>query len=52
MDGLTKAHAYFEALDELETLLGTEAHLVMVGAVKNRYIARDIEATKQALYAA
>jgi len=26
--------------------------LVMAGAVKNRYVARDIERTKQMLYAA
>jgi hypothetical protein len=33
-------------------ILGTEVDLVMVDAVKNRYIAADIERTKQALYAA
>ena len=32
--------------------LGTEVDLVMVGAVKNRYIAADIERAKQMLYAA
>lgn len=52
MDGHTKAHAYFDLLDELRDLLGTEVDLVMVGAIKNRYIARDIEETKQELYAA
>jgi len=52
MDGHAKAHAYFDLLDELRDLLGTEVHLVMVGAVKNRYIARDIEQTKEELYAA
>lgn len=52
MDGHAKAHAYFDMLDELRTLLGTDVDLVMAGAVKNRYIARDIERTKQALYAA
>ncbi len=52
MDGHSKAHAYFDLLDELRALLGTEVDLVMVGAVKNRYIARDIERSKQMLYAA
>ncbi|MDP2181309.1 MAG: nucleotidyltransferase domain-containing protein [Actinomycetota bacterium] len=52
MDGHSKAHAYFDMLDELRELLGTEVDLVMAGAVKNRYIARDIERTKQMLYAA
>ena len=52
IDGHAKAHAYFDLLDELTALLGSEVDLVMVGAVKNRYIARDIEQTKQELYAA
>jgi predicted nucleotidyltransferase len=52
MDGHAKAHAYFDMLDELRELLGTHVDLVMAGAVKNRYIARDIELTKQVLYAA
>jgi predicted nucleotidyltransferase len=52
MDGHSKAHAYFDLLDELRELLGTEVDLVMVDAVKNRYIARDIEQTKLELYAA
>ena len=33
-------------------LLNTKVHLVMVGAVKNAYIAREIERTKEVLYAA
>ncbi len=52
MDGRTKAHSYFALLDELERLLGTDVDLVMVGAVKNRFIQRDIDQTKQELYAA
>lgn len=52
MDGHAKAHSYFDLLDDLQTLLGTEVDLVMAGAVKNRYIARDIERTKQMVYAA
>jgi predicted nucleotidyltransferase len=52
MDGHSKAHAYFDMLDELRGILGAEIDLVMVGAVKNRYIAREIERTKRLLYAA
>jgi uncharacterized protein len=52
LDGYAKAHAYFDLLDELRSLLGTDVDLVMVDAVKNRYIARDIERTKQVLFAA
>ncbi len=43
--------AYFGLLDDLRSLLG-EVDLVMVGAVKNPYIARAIEREKQLLYAA
>ena len=52
MDGYAKAVAYFDLLDELRELLGVEVDLVMTGAIKNRYIARDIERTRQLLYAA
>ena len=52
MDGYAKAVAYFDLLEALQELLGTEVDLVMTGAVKNRYIARDIERTRQLLYAA
>lgn len=52
MDGHDKAHAYFDMLDELRGLLGSEVDLVMVGAVKNRFIASDIERTKRIVYAA
>jgi hypothetical protein len=41
-----------QAIAESCALLGTDVDLVMVGAVKNRYIARDIERTKQVLFAA
>jgi predicted nucleotidyltransferase len=43
--------AYFGLLDDLRSLLG-EVDLVMVGAVKNPYVARAIEREKQLLYAA
>jgi uncharacterized protein len=52
MDPYAKALAYFDLLDELRALLGVEVDLVMSRAVKNRYIARDIERTKRMLYAA
>ena len=51
-EGYALVEAYFGLLDELRELLGVEVDLVMTGAVKNRYIARDIERTKQLLYAA
>jgi hypothetical protein len=46
------ADAYFELLDELRSILEAPVDLVMADAVKNRYIAADIERTKQVLYAA
>jgi len=46
------ADDYFDLFDEMRNLLGMEVDLVMVGAVKNRYIAADIERTKKLLYAA
>ena len=52
MEGYAKAVAYFDLLDDLRDLLGVEVDLVMAGAVKNTYIARDIERTRQVLYAA
>jgi hypothetical protein len=44
--------AYFDLLEELRGILGEPVDLVMADAVKNRYIAADIERTKQLLYAA
>ncbi len=44
--------AYFGLLDELRAILGARVDLVMSDAVKNRYIAAEIERTKQVLYAA
>lgn len=51
-DPYALARSYFDLLDELKTLLGTRVDLVMVGAVKNPYIASDIENTKRLVYAA
>jgi predicted nucleotidyltransferase len=44
--------AYFGLLDDLRALLGTEVDLFMADAVRNRYVAREIERTNQLLYAA
>ncbi|MBN1515711.1 nucleotidyltransferase domain-containing protein [Candidatus Sumerlaeota bacterium] len=40
------------AAGRASTLLHTKIDLIMAGAVMNPYIARDIERTKQVLYAA
>jgi len=47
-----RVDAYFGLRDELGALLGQEIDLVMIGVVKNPYLARNIESTKQLLYAA
>ena len=52
MEPYARVDAYFGMLDELRVLLNREIDLVMVGAVKNPYIARNIERTKQLIYAA
>ena len=52
MEGYARVDAYFGLLDDLRDTLGPDIHLVMVDAVKNRYLAQDIEQTKQMLYAA
>ena len=52
MEPYSRVEAYFGLLDDLRQLLQTEIDLVMVGAVRNRYILKSIEGTKQLLYAA
>jgi len=52
MSPFDKPDAYFGLLDELREVLGSEVDLVMVGALKNRYIREDVDRTKQVLYAA
>ena len=47
-----RVDAYFGLLEDLRTQLGQQVHLVMAGAVKNRFIADDIKRTKQLVYAA
>ena len=51
MEPYARVEAYFGMLEELRALLGMEVDLVMAGAVKNPYIARDIERTRRMLYA-
>jgi hypothetical protein len=52
MEPYARVDAYFGMLEELRALLNMKVDLVMVGAVKNPYVARDIDRTKQVLYAA
>lgn len=52
MESYARVDAYFGMLEDLQSLLGVEVDLVMAGAVKNRYIAEEIERTRQVLYAA
>jgi predicted nucleotidyltransferase len=52
MEPYARVEAYFGMLDELRALLERDVDLVMVGAVKNLYVSREIERTKQLLYAA
>jgi hypothetical protein len=44
-------HRYFGLREALEDLLGRRVDLVMAGAVRNRYIRADIEATREVVYA-
>ena len=50
--GHAKFHAYFDMLDELQSVLGSKVDLVMSGAVRNSIIAREIERTKRRIYGA
>ena len=52
MEPYARVDAYFGLLEDLRALLGPKIDLVMAGAVKNPYIASDIERTRQMLYAA
>ena len=52
MELYARVDAYFGMLDELRALFDVKVDLVMAGAVKNPYIAREIERTKEVLYAA
>ena len=52
MSPYDKPDAYFGLLDELRAIFGSDVDLVMVGALKNRYIREDVNWTKRVLYAA
>lgn len=52
MEPYARVEAYFGMRDELRALLERDVDLVMAGAVKNLYVSREIERTKQLLYAA
>ncbi len=52
MDPFALVDAYFGLLDELRQVLDADVDLVMRDAIKNRYVAANVERTKQALYAA
>ena len=52
MESYARVEAYFGLRDELRELLKQEIDLVMVDAVKNPYISREIARTKQLVYAA
>ena len=47
-----RVDACFGVLEELRAMLQVKIDLVVVGTVKNRYVARDIERTRQLLYTA
>lgn len=52
-DGTTDAfHQYFEFKEGLEALLGRKADLVCEAAIRNSHFKREIEQTRQPLYAA
>jgi len=47
-----RGDAYLGLLTDAEALLGRHVDLVEVGAVRNPYLCRGIEASRQVLYAA
>jgi len=49
---LQASSAWWTARSRVSPRGGRAVELVMIGAVKNRYIAAEIERTKQMLYAA
>ena len=51
MDPPDLVDAYFGLLDELRVVLAVDIDLVMVDAIKNRFIAANVERTRQVLYA-
>ena len=51
MDPYERVDAYFGLADALSEILDADVDLVMAGAVKNRYVAAEIERTRRAVYA-
>lgn len=51
MESYARVDAYFGLRNELRVLLDRQIVLVMVGTVKKPYISRDLDHTKQLLYA-
>lgn len=49
---LNTFHAYMGLRDELSRLLERPVDLVMLSAVRDRYFAQEIEATRELVYAA
>ena len=52
LDSYARVDAYFGLRDDLRVILGREVDLVVSGAVRNPYIAQEIDQSKQMLYAA
>jgi hypothetical protein len=52
MEPYARVDAYFGLLNELRSMFQRKVDLVMIDAVRNPYISREIERTKQLLYAA
>ena len=52
MDIRKRVHVYFAALDALKNVFQSDVDLVMLGAVKNRIIAKEIDRTKRLVYGA
>ena len=52
MEPYDRVDAYFGLLEDLRAILGEQVDLVISGAVKNPYIAREIARTKEILYVA
>lgn len=52
MDTFSLVDCYFGLREELQRILGVSVDLVMADALKNRYIAAQVEQTRQLLYAA
>ncbi len=50
MEPYARVDAYFGLLEALRSILGEQVDLVVSGAVKNCYIASEIEQTKELLY--